>query len=145
MVAAGRGRPGIGKSRLIAETAARLEERCDVLWGRCLSYGEGITYWPIVEILKQAARITHDDDEATSAKLGELLSGLPTEDLDELRTMAAALANLIGVARTPERTYSAEEIGQAELHWGIRRVLELRAVGGRWSSSSRTSTGRSRR
>ncbi len=123
------GGPGIGKSRLIAETAARLEERCDVFWGRCLSYGEGITYWPIVEILKQAARITHDDDEtATSAKLGELLSGLATEDRDELRTMAAALANLIGVATTPEGTYSAEEIGQAELHWGIRRVLELVAA-----------------
>jgi class 3 adenylate cyclase/tetratricopeptide (TPR) repeat protein len=123
------GGPGIGKSRLIAETAARLQERCDVLWGRCLSYGEGITYWPIVEILKQAARITHDDDEtATSAKLGELLSGLATEDRDELRTMAAALANLIGVATTPEGTYSAEEIGQAELHWGIRRVLELVAA-----------------
>ena len=82
-----------------------------------------------MEILKQAARITHDDDEtATSAKLGELLSGLATEDRDELRTMAAALANLIGVATTPEGTYSAEEIGQAELHWGIRRVLELVAA-----------------
>ena len=79
--------------------------------------------------MKQAARITHDDDEtATSAKLGELLSGLATEDRDELRTMAAALANLIGVATTPEGTYSAEEIGQAELHWGIRRVLELVAA-----------------
>ena len=123
------GGPGIGKSRLIAETAARLEERCDVFWGRCLSYGEGITYWPIVEILKQAARITHADDEtATSAKLGELLSGLATEDRDELRTMAAAFANLIGVATTPEGTYLAEEIGQAELHWGIRRVLELVAA-----------------
>ena len=41
--------------------------------------------------------------------------------------MASALANLIGVPRTPRGTYSAEEISQAELHWGIRRVLELRA------------------
>ncbi|MDQ2910215.1 MAG: AAA family ATPase [Actinomycetota bacterium] len=120
------GPPGIGKSRLLAELAGRLGERCDVHWGRCLSYGEGITYWPVVEILKHAAGITHDDDEsAVSDKLGALLAGLGTSDRDQLRTMAAALANLIGVATTPEGTYSAAEIGQAELHWGIRRVLEL--------------------
>jgi class 3 adenylate cyclase/tetratricopeptide (TPR) repeat protein len=120
------GPPGIGKSRLLAELADRLGERCDVHWGRCLSYGEGITYWPVVEILKHAAGITHDDDEsAVSDKLGALLSGLSTTDSDQLRTMAAALANLIGVSTTPQGTYSAAEIGQAELHWGIRRVLEL--------------------
>ena len=123
------GPPGIGKSRLLAELAGRLAERCDIHWGRCLSYGEGITYWPVVEILKQAAGITHDDDEgSTSARLGALLAGLDTRDHDELRTMAAALANLIGVPTTPEGTYSAAEIGQAELHWGIRRVLELLAA-----------------
>jgi predicted ATPase len=123
------GPPGIGKSRLVAEVATGLYERSGVLWGKCLSYGEGITYWPVVEILKQAAGITHDDDEpATSAKLGRLLAGLETADRDQLRTMAAALANLIGVPTTPEGTYSAAEIGQAELHWGIRRVVELLAA-----------------
>jgi class 3 adenylate cyclase/tetratricopeptide (TPR) repeat protein len=123
------GPPGIGKSRLVAEVTTSLYERSGVFWGRCLSYGEGITYWPVVEILKQAAEITHDDDEkATSAKLGRLLAGLETADRDQLRTMAAALANLIGVPTTPEGTYSAAEIGQAELHWGIRRVVELLAA-----------------
>src|SRR4029077_15088816 len=81
------------------------------------------------EILEGAAGILKSDDvETVSAKLGALLEGLPSDDLDQLRTMASALANLIGIPRTPRGTYSAEEISQAELHWGIRRVLELRAA-----------------
>src|SRR5207253_9281296 len=95
-------------------------------WGRGLSYGEGITYWPVTEIVKSAAGIRQSDDaETASRKLGGLLESLPTVEQDELRTIAAALANLFGAAMTPEGTYVASEIGQAELHWGIRRVLEL--------------------
>ena len=45
------GDPGIGKSRLVAEALAQIEAR--VVRGRCLSYGEGITYWPVVEVVKQ--------------------------------------------------------------------------------------------
>jgi class 3 adenylate cyclase/tetratricopeptide (TPR) repeat protein len=123
------GDPGIGKSRLVAEIAQRSAETGQVLWGRCLSYGEGITYWPAVEILEGAAGILKSDDVGTvSAKLGTLLESLGTDDLDQLRTMASALANLIGVPQTPRGTYSAAEISQAELHWGIRRVLELLAA-----------------
>jgi class 3 adenylate cyclase/tetratricopeptide (TPR) repeat protein len=123
------GDPGIGKSRLVAEIAQRASETADVFWGRCLSYGEGITYWPVVEILEGAAGILKSDDvDTVSAKLGELLERLGSDDLDQLRTMASALANLIGVPTTPRGTYSATEISQAELHWGIRRVLELLAI-----------------
>jgi class 3 adenylate cyclase/tetratricopeptide (TPR) repeat protein len=123
------GDPGIGKSRLLAEVAHRTADDADVLWGRCLSYGEGITYWPVIEILSAAAGILVSDDKDTvSEKLGLLLESLGSGDRDQLRTMAAALANLIGVPRTPRGTYSAEEISQAELHWGIRRVLELLAA-----------------
>jgi len=45
------GPAGIGKSRLVADFLERVGETADVLRGRCLSYGEGITYWPLVEIL----------------------------------------------------------------------------------------------
>lgn len=123
------GDPGIGKTRLLVELADRAEADASVFWGRCLSYGEGITYWPLVEILEDAAGILKSDDTATvSAKLGALLEGLGTDDLDQLRTIAVALANLIGVPTTPRGTYSAEEISQAELHWGVRRLFELQAA-----------------
>ena len=45
------GSAGVGKSRLAAEFLAGLDAQ--VVRGRCLSYGEGITYWPVVEVLKQ--------------------------------------------------------------------------------------------
>jgi class 3 adenylate cyclase/tetratricopeptide (TPR) repeat protein len=123
------GQPGIGKSRLLVELAEEPADDASVHWGRCLPYGEGITYWPVAEILKGAAGILQSDDPDTaSAKLGVLLEGLATKGRDELRTMAAALANLIGFPTTPLGTYSAATITQAELHWGIRRVLELLAA-----------------
>jgi class 3 adenylate cyclase/tetratricopeptide (TPR) repeat protein len=123
------GSPGIGKSRLLAELASQLEDRCAVFRGRCLSYGEGITYWPVNEILKAAAGILHDDDaDASAAKLGSLLEKLPTTDADQLRTIATTLANLSGIATTPLGTYSAEQLSQAELHWGLRRFFELLAT-----------------
>ncbi len=45
------GPAGIGKSRLVADFLERVGDSADLLRGRCLSYGEGITYWPLVEIL----------------------------------------------------------------------------------------------
>ena len=85
------GLPGIGKTRLFEEFVSRVEGAA-VHWGRCLSYGEGITYWPVIEILKDAAGIRHDDDDAAvSLKLGELLFQLGCDDFDQLRTMATAL------------------------------------------------------
>ncbi|HYY76950.1 MAG TPA: AAA family ATPase, partial [Gaiellaceae bacterium] len=121
------GPPGIGKSRLLLEFAAGAEN-ATVHWGRCLPYGEGITYWAIAEILKEAAGILVDDaEEATSTKLHAFLQRLETDDLDELRTMAAALANLLGAPTTPLGTYATGEITQPELHWGLRRILRLLA------------------
>ncbi len=45
------GPAGIGKSRLVADFLERVGDSADVLRGRCLHYGEGITYWPLAEIL----------------------------------------------------------------------------------------------
>ena len=48
------GAAGVGKSRLAREFLADLDAR--IVVGRCLSYGEGITYWPVVEVVKQLRR-----------------------------------------------------------------------------------------
>ena len=122
------GTPGIGKSRLLEEVGSHVDEDGKTVWGRCLPYGEGITYWAVTEILKGAAGILQSEGpEQISAKLGALLETVGEDNLDELRTMAAAASNILGVSTTPRGTYSATEITQAELHWGIRRVLQLLA------------------
>jgi class 3 adenylate cyclase/tetratricopeptide (TPR) repeat protein len=71
------GPAGVGKSRLAAEFFTRVEAR--VLRGRCLSYGDGITYWPVMEVLTQLSELPEgeagdplrslvgDSDDATSA------------------------------------------------------------------------------
>jgi hypothetical protein len=62
------GAPGIGKTRLLQALCDDLGAGANAYWGRCLSYGEGITYWPISELLKEAAGVRHDDgpDESSS-------------------------------------------------------------------------------
>ncbi|MGH3128893.1 MAG: BTAD domain-containing putative transcriptional regulator, partial [Gaiellaceae bacterium] len=60
------GHPGVGKSRLVAELARRTKG-VTTLWGRCLSYGEGITYWPLREVLEQAGE--SDERDAVLAAL----------------------------------------------------------------------------
>ena len=79
--------------------------------------------------MKSAAGILQSDDRETIArKLDDFLERLPTNDPDELRTIAAALSNVIGIPMTPRGTYAAGEIAQGELHWGIRRAAQLLAL-----------------
>jgi class 3 adenylate cyclase/tetratricopeptide (TPR) repeat protein len=56
------GEAGVGKSRLVAEALASLEAR--LVQGRCLPYGDGITYWPVVEVLKQLRALPSDEGAA---------------------------------------------------------------------------------
>ena len=58
------GPAGVGKSRLVADFLDHIDGRARVARGRALSYGEGITYWPLVEILLQ---LDLDPDEAIRA------------------------------------------------------------------------------
>jgi class 3 adenylate cyclase/tetratricopeptide (TPR) repeat protein len=63
------GEAGVGKSRLVKE--ALTSDGLRVVHGRCLSYGEGITYWPVVEIVKQLR--ARPNDEAAAAAIASLL------------------------------------------------------------------------
>jgi class 3 adenylate cyclase/tetratricopeptide (TPR) repeat protein len=67
------GNAGVGKSRLVDEFIGRVDG-ARVLRGRCLSYGEGITYWSLVEILKQLPSLPEEDAvrRPLAAVLGEL-------------------------------------------------------------------------
>ena len=50
------GSAGVGKSRLVRAFVDAVGDQARVLRGRCLHYGEGITYWPVVELLIQLGR-----------------------------------------------------------------------------------------
>ena len=60
------GDPGVGKSRLVAEALTRIDAR--VVRGRCPSYGEGITYWPVVEVVKQLDALPGDEQAANAIR-----------------------------------------------------------------------------
>jgi class 3 adenylate cyclase len=74
------GSAGVGKSRLAAEFLAGLDAR--VVRGRCLSYGEGITYWPVVEIVKQFATLPEGDAaRPLQSLLGETELSVSAEEI----------------------------------------------------------------
>ncbi len=56
------GDAGVGKSRLVSEAVGSIP--APVVRGRCLSYGEGITYWPVVEVIKQLDALPSDETAA---------------------------------------------------------------------------------
>jgi class 3 adenylate cyclase/tetratricopeptide (TPR) repeat protein len=97
------GEAGVGKTRLVeefAEWAGGLAEMPLTVRGRCLPYGEGITYWPLAEILKDHSGVLDDDPpEVALGKVGEAAGKLLAEggeDTDSERT-AAALAFTVGM------------------------------------------------
>jgi class 3 adenylate cyclase/tetratricopeptide (TPR) repeat protein len=107
------GAAGVGKSRLVAELVERYRPRATLLVGRCLPYGEGITYWPLAEIVEQAVGI-EDDDEADVAR--SKLEAALRDDPDG-ETIARRLAQIIGL----EEGVESGEHG----FWAVRRLLEI--------------------
>jgi predicted ATPase/class 3 adenylate cyclase len=104
------GEAGVGKSRLVAELAERLRPRAAVLKGRCLSYGEGITFWPLAEIVRQAAGIADEDSaEEARRKIDDLL-------LRAEGDIADRVASVIGL--------SSASFPIEESFWAARRLVE---------------------
>jgi class 3 adenylate cyclase/tetratricopeptide (TPR) repeat protein len=105
------GPAGVGKSRLTREFLPGLGSSTSVVAGRCLPYGEGITFWPIVEVLRDAAGIGDADTAAEARlKIRRLLAGPDAALADE------RLAALLGAAVvTP---------GVQETFWAVRKLFE---------------------
>jgi class 3 adenylate cyclase/tetratricopeptide (TPR) repeat protein len=99
------GTAGIGKSRLAQELLATVEDEATILSGRCLPYGDGITYWPLFEILQQLG---------SEATIVQLLEATPD---------ARALVNQVfGAAGLADPAGAGEEI-----FWAIRKLFEALA------------------
>ncbi|MDQ3957886.1 MAG: AAA family ATPase, partial [Actinomycetota bacterium] len=117
------GAPGVGKSRLVAELVAGSHDDALVLGGRCLPYGEGITFWPLIEIVQQAAGITSDDaPEDARAKIAASVAGhgaTPAAEQDDLPAVAERVAQVVGLPGAGGTT--------EELFWAVRKYLEALA------------------
>jgi class 3 adenylate cyclase/tetratricopeptide (TPR) repeat protein len=102
------GTPGVGKSRLVEEFLGSLGE-ATVLRGRCLPYGEGITFFPVGEVVKEAAGL--EDFDAPDEIERKICAVLGTDG-----PACSTLAQLFAAA---ERDSSVEET-----FWAVRSFLE---------------------
>jgi class 3 adenylate cyclase/tetratricopeptide (TPR) repeat protein len=99
------GSAGVGKSRVTQEFLGELRDSATVVTGRCLSYGDGITYWPLIEILEQLG---------AEETIVQFLEGEP-----DARTIVNTVFAAVGHAETaasPEET-----------PWAVRKLLEALA------------------
>ncbi len=97
--------PGLGKSRLVRELARHVEALPDlVTWrvGRCLPYGDGISFWALGEIVKAHAGILDTDDQATrGAKLDAVLVEPDPSLRTWMRDRVGPLAGLVVTSEPP--------------------------------------------
>jgi class 3 adenylate cyclase/tetratricopeptide (TPR) repeat protein len=99
------GPAGIGKSRLGNELVRTVREQASALVGRCLAYGEGITYWPLRGlVLSAAGDLTPERIEAT------------LEGAEDAARIAGHVAGAVGSGPSPG--------GSEETFWAVRRLLE---------------------
>jgi class 3 adenylate cyclase/tetratricopeptide (TPR) repeat protein len=129
------GEPGVGKSRLIREFLAGVEG-VTILSGRALPYGEGVTYWPLAEMVKAAAGITDDDPLEEAQK--KLMECCGDEAVAELLGLASGvLEGIEGERGQPEIAWAAREFVDEladvqplvmvfeDIHWAEEPLLEL--------------------
>jgi class 3 adenylate cyclase/tetratricopeptide (TPR) repeat protein len=129
------GEPGVGKSRLLREFLAGAEG-VTILAGRALPYGEGITYWPLAEMVKAAAGITDDDPMETARD--KLIECCGDEAIAELLGLASGVMEAVeGERGQPEIAWAAREFVDEladvqplvlvfeDIHWAEEPLLEL--------------------
>jgi len=109
------GQAGIGKTRLVEECMAGAGSRATVVRGRCLAYGEGITFWPIAEIVRDAAGVM-DGDPVDIAR--ERIAALLPDGPDRA-TIVERITELLGLGAVPNPD---------ETFWAIRKLLEALAA-----------------
>jgi class 3 adenylate cyclase/tetratricopeptide (TPR) repeat protein len=101
------GGAGIGKSRLTREVEASLTDVAQVLTGRCLPYGDGITYWPLFEIVRDLVGDVEDPKPA----IARFVAGEEGAD-----AIAERIAGILG--------HSTEAGTAEETSWAVRRLFE---------------------
>ncbi len=108
---------GVGKSRLVAAFVDELADRATILRGRCLPYGEGITFYPLAEALIDAADLT----EAESPEAARIKIAAIAGDDGDAGRIAERVGQAIGL---PSDAESSTE----EMRWAVRALLERLAA-----------------
>ncbi|MFY9916181.1 MAG: adenylate/guanylate cyclase domain-containing protein [Nocardioidaceae bacterium] len=124
------GPAGVGKSRLGWEFEKYVDGLADVVWwhrGRCLSYGEGVAFWALAEIVRQRLAIAEEDPhEVAATKLEEGLATLIPDPADRTY-LAPRLARLLGLKIKGD---SEAPLAREELFAGWRVFFERLAAQG---------------
>src|SRR5207248_7713249 len=109
------GSAGVGKSRLTQEVIRSLEARATVSRGRCLPYGRGITFWPLIEIVHGMAGLSEGDsaDKARTA-VRKLLA-----EEDDADLITDRIVQVLGLGE--------EEVRAVETFWAVRKLFESMA------------------
>ena len=110
------GPAGIGKSRVVMEFVTSVADEVLALRGRCLSYRDGKTFRPVVEVVYQAAGVTETD---ASEQVREKIFALITERADAERVYDG-LAGVLGLG--------GSEVPMQEIFWAVRKLLESLAA-----------------
>jgi class 3 adenylate cyclase/tetratricopeptide (TPR) repeat protein len=106
------GSAGVGKSRLTHEVIRSVERRATVARGRCLPYGRGITFWPLIEIVHDLASLSDGDSvELARASIRKLLADDGDTDL-----ITERILQVLGL--------SEEEVRAQETFWAVRKTFE---------------------
>jgi class 3 adenylate cyclase/tetratricopeptide (TPR) repeat protein len=106
------GSAGVGKSRLASEFLSTLGSRATVARGRCLPYGEGITFWPIVELIREGAGISvRSTPQEARGRISNLLPA--GGDAAQVADRLAALLGLGEAAPAIQETF-----------WAVRKLFE---------------------
>jgi DNA-binding SARP family transcriptional activator len=131
------GPAGVGKSRLVHEFLNDVTGRATVAEGRCLPYGEGITYWPVLEAVKHVAEL--DDTESPEQSRLRLAAFLEAnEDADHVTQRLTEVLGLVdSVAGIEEGLLAVRTFFEAvarrhplvlvfdDIHWGEPTFLDL--------------------
>ena len=111
------GSAGVGKSRLVHEFLGGIAPDVRLLRGRCLSYGQGITFWPIREMVHEAAGIgDHNGPVQARERIAALLAKADESEGARIVDRVAEAIGLSEGAADPEQTF-----------WAVRRLFEILA------------------
>jgi class 3 adenylate cyclase/tetratricopeptide (TPR) repeat protein len=117
------GTAGIGKSRLAGELLASLGDHATAVTGRCLPYGEGITFWPLRQIVDgldlEAVLAGTDDAESIAARVRGTVGASPPAGAPE-ETFWAVRRFFEALARPRPLVVCLEDI-----HWAEPTFLDL--------------------